>query len=79
MKYCKNCKADNPEDAYYCHVCGNKFHINNRGTIVFIIGILGIGFVCIGGGLMGYSLWLGLGVIMTGVGLMIWAYHNDES
>lgn len=79
MKYCNNCKADNPEDAQYCHMCGIIFHNKHRNKIVFILGLLGMGIVSVGAGLIGHLFWIGLVFILAGFGLMIWAWINDES
>ena len=79
MKYCKSCKADNPDDAVFCHMCGDKLYSEKYETFIFVIGLLGMGLVSIGAGLMGYSFWIGLGVLLAGGGMMIWAYYNDKS
>lgn len=40
MKYCKNCKADNPEDARYCHMCGSKFRNSVYSVAIAILAII---------------------------------------
>ena len=55
---CSNppCQADNPDDANYCHMCGQKLHENNylahlrkyKGELLSGIGILGMILLIIG-------------------------------
>lgn len=48
---CPNCKEDNPNEAYYCHICGNKLKSKFNGwmicsIILFLLTcILGVGLV----------------------------------
>lgn len=46
MKHCKLCKADNPDYANYCHMCGNKLSGKNR--IKIMGAIMAIGFFLLG-------------------------------
>lgn len=55
MKYCKKCKADNPDDAKYCHMCGKKFQGNllwllwvSNSIALFGIVMLLVGYFWIG-------------------------------
>ena len=54
MKKCsnKNCHADNPDDANYCHMCGQKFSqdslFKKYGTALsFLVGFVSIMIVLI--------------------------------
>ena len=46
---CPNCKAENPNDAYFCHACGYKLRKKPNGwkkaTLVFLILIIVLGCI----------------------------------
>lgn len=51
-----NCQADNPNDARYCHMCGQKLHKNKfvaflksyKGELLCGIGLLGMILLILG-------------------------------
>lgn len=76
---CPACDETNhAPDAKYCHICGARLHKNKvkkwiKGNAIFILGILGMGMVCVGTGLMGVSFGIGVSVVLVGGGMMIGA------
>lgn len=58
MSNCQNpyCQADNPDDAKYCHMCGQKLYENkyieylknNKNEILYGMGTLGIVLLILG-------------------------------
>ena len=58
MKQCPNpyCQTENPNDAKYCHLCGQKLHENiflanlrkNKGELLCGIGLLGMILLIVG-------------------------------
>lgn len=79
MKTCFFCKSSNPDEAKFCHMCGKKIIWPSlKETIIFGLGLLGIGIISIGLGLMGYSLGIGVLICIVGVWIVMWAYKKDK-
>ena len=84
MRTCSKCNAENPDEAHFCHMCGEKLWRNKileffKEYNVFVRFILGIGLMIIGALLMDVAFWFGISLQLLGVGMMIWTIFNGES
>lgn len=79
MKRCSNCNAENPDNAKYCHKCGQKLHKkrlmanmkNTRGEFLCGIGVLGMILVIIGSFGYGTLINIILGLCMMGFAIFM--------
>jgi len=76
MKYCKKCKADNPEDARYCHMCGKRFYKINAfsGLLYFsvIVQLLAIIMFLIGQNWIAF-----VSIIVSFIGMFIYSKKTE--
>lgn len=85
MKKCsnKNCNAENPDDAKYCHMCGEKIKENKIWGFIkdnneVICSILGIILASAGSFLMRDAFWFGTSMVLIGFGMMVWVLIQDN-
>lgn len=76
MKYCSYCKADNPADAVYCHMCGKRIKKKNNISALLYISIF-VMLVGLGMFIAGHA-WIGVFSFLASIlGMYIFAKKAD--